>query len=145
MPAMNLVRARNWYIAGGVFLCAQVLVSSTVQNRHTLAAFGDMSQALLLGMGTVFFSRQIFHAAGRERLFWVLMSFGALLWFVPQMWYVQYEVFENIPMPDPSPGGIFLVLHAIPFMVAFCFCSHAVLYVGRLALECTDCGVMLTL
>jgi len=27
---MNLVRARNWYIAGGVFLCTQVLVSTTV-------------------------------------------------------------------------------------------------------------------
>ena len=71
---MNLVRARNWYIAGGVFLCVQVLVSTTVTNRHTLAAFGDMSQALMLGMGTVFFSRQIFHAAGPSAGGWTIMA-----------------------------------------------------------------------
>ena len=115
MPAMNLVRARNWYIAGVVFLCLEALVSVSVTNRHMLAAFGDLSQAVLLAIGTVVFSRQIFHSSGRERLFWVLMSFGALLWFVPQIWYVKYEVLENITMPDPAPGDIFLFLHAIPF------------------------------
>src|SRR2546423_8501177 len=143
MPAMNLVRARGWYIAGGVFLCAQVVVSTTVTNRHTLAAFGDLSQALMLAMGTVFFSRQIFHAAGRERLFWVLMSFGALLWLLPQIWYVQYEVLENIAMPDPSPGDIFLFLHAIPFMGALALRPHAHLSERRLTLDALDFALLL--
>src|SRR5437660_5982624 len=143
MPAMNLVRARNWYIAGGVFLCVQVLVSTTVTNRHTLASFGDLSQALMLGMGTVFFARQIFHTAGRERLFWVLMSFGTFLWLLPQMWYVQYEVWENIPMPDPSPGDIFLFLHAIPFMGALALRPHAHLSERRLTLDALDFALLL--
>src|SRR5438105_1491691 len=143
MPAMNLVRARNWYIAGGVFLCTQVLVSTTVTSRHTLASFGDLSQALMLAIGTVFFSRQIFHTAGRERLFWVLMSFGTFLWLLPQMWYVQYEVFENIPMPDPSPGDIFLFLHAIPFMGALALRPHAHLSERRLTLDALDFALLL--
>src|SRR5438270_10839869 len=108
MPAMSLVRARNWYIAGAIFLCVHVLVSTTLKNPHSLAAFADISQATMLAVATVLFSRQVLHARGRQRLFWVIMSFGALLWFVPQMWYVQYEVIESIPMPDPSPGDIFL-------------------------------------
>src|SRR5438128_11975724 len=97
----------------------------------------------MLAIGTVFFSRQIFHAAGRERLFWVLMSFGALLWFVPQMWYVKYEVFDNIPMPDPSPGDIFLFLHAIPFMGALPLRPHAHLSERRLTLDALDFALLL--
>jgi signal transduction histidine kinase len=140
---MNLVRARNWYLAGAVFLFVQVLVSTTVKNGHTLAAFGDVSQALLLAIGTVFFARQIFPARGRERLFWILMSFGALLWFVPQMWYVKYEVFDNITMPDPSPGDIFLFLHAIPFMGALALRPHAHLSERRLTLDALDFALLL--
>ena len=108
-----------------------------------LAAFGDLSQAVLLAIGTVVFSRQIFHSSGRERLFWVLMSFGALLWFVPQIWYVKYEVLENITMPDPAPGDIFLFLHAIPFMGALALRPHAHLSERRLTLDALDFALLL--
>lgn len=122
---MTIFRAKWWLTFVCVFLCAQVLVSALAKPGYALTVFGDVSQFALTGIAAAAIGRHIFFSQGRAKVFWYLMTFGAVLWWLPQFWWIWYEVKLKIPPPDLTPGDVFLFIHVVPLMGALALRPHA--------------------
>ena len=121
--SQGAVKKRLWYALTGVVVGVYGVVSwlayrGGIPHDYRLNLFGDSIQFGLLVVAAVVITRRIFHATGRERTFWIFLSFGAVLWALSEAEWVWYELFLRTDVPDPSLGDVLLFVHTIPIMGA---------------------------
>src|SRR5579859_28239 len=121
---MNLDRKTCCYAAASLFLAVYLLISVWAKESPKLLAFGDIIRLLLPLFAIFILGRHLAFTRGREKAFWSLMTLGAALWFVPQVWRIWYDVLLKTPRPEPSLNHIFLFLHGIPLMAALALRPH---------------------
>lgn len=120
---------RTWYALAGIVVAVYAVVSwlayrGRIAHAYNLDFFGDSIQFALLAAAAVIITRRVFHAAGRERTFWIFLSFAAILWALSESEWVWYELFLKTDVPDPSLGDVLLFVHTIPIMGALMLAPH---------------------
>src|SRR5438270_24607 len=120
---------RGWYAATAVIVALYATISwmayrGRIHPGYGLNFFGDSIQFALLGIAAAVICRRIFQARGRERTFWIFLSFGAALWLLAESEWVWYELVRKTDVPDPSMGDVLLFVHTIPVMGALLLGAH---------------------
>ncbi len=116
---------QHWWIGGSAaLLLVYVTVSLSVSRGIALAAFGDITQLLLLFLATIVMTANAVSERGQTRLFWSLMAVGCFMWTVSQGGWTYYEVLLHRDLPDPYVGDIILFVHVVPFMAALALRPH---------------------
>lgn len=122
---MNIDRKRTWwYTASGLFLVVYLMIALLAKQWIILTALGDVARALLAVIGVFTLGKHLFASRGRERAFWALLTLGMMLWSVPLVWRMWYEVILGYPRTEFPLRHIFLFLHVIPFMAALALRPH---------------------
>ncbi len=99
-----------------VFL--DIVLSLTISRGYLLTAIGDITQCLLLAVVLACAVANIGSGEQRSKLFWSLISLGAVLWLVAQALWTYFEVFLRREVPNPFVGDVILFLHLVPMMGA---------------------------
>jgi signal transduction histidine kinase len=124
MPIAMSLRQHWWIGVSAALVLAYIVVSLTVPRGHGLAAFGDITQLLLLIAATAVMTANAVSQRGQTRLFWSLLAVGCFLWTVSQTGWAFYEVLLHRDLPDPYFGDIVLFIHVVPFMAALALRPH---------------------
>ncbi|MGA3212998.1 MAG: ATP-binding protein [Terriglobales bacterium] len=114
---------RAWALVGGVLL-VHLAASLSLKNGYAIWVFGDVLQALLLGVMLVVYVGNSRLTHGRTRSFWAGLAFGAGLWMAAYLSWSWYEVVFRQSVPDPNPGDVSLFLHIVPIMGALALAPH---------------------
>jgi signal transduction histidine kinase len=118
-------RLKTYALAGILVVGVQVGASLLLGRGFHLTALGDLIQTLCLLAGLSFAVPNIRATHGRERAFWVFVSFGFGLWLAFQLLWDYFEIFRRQEVPDPFVGDIVLFLHIVPMMAALSVRPHA--------------------
>ncbi|MBZ5599534.1 MAG: HAMP domain-containing histidine kinase [Acidobacteriia bacterium] len=105
-------------------LLLYAVLSLLVPHGHALAAWGDITQLLLLLAASIVMTANAVSERGQTRLFWSLMAVGCFMWSVSQGGWTYYEVLLHRDLPDPYFGDIILFVHVVPFMAALALRPH---------------------
>lgn len=97
---------------------AQLVASLVLQRGFALVGVTDVSQLLLLLLGTCALAANTLASRGRSSLFWGLMTLGVAFWFCYQATWVYFEVLLRRDMPNPFNGDVVLFLHLVPMTAA---------------------------
>lgn len=112
--------------SGAVIVCLAVAIlgALTLPQSFGLTAVSDLTQCLLLAIGTFSLVPRALRSQGRLRLFWTMMALGMGLWFTYQLIWTCYEVFLRRDVPDLFDADIIIFLHFVPFMAALGLRAH---------------------
>lgn len=113
-----------WIGVAALFVAGHTILSLKVAPGFALAAFGDISQAVLVLLATVVMLSNARRARANARLFWGLMAAGCFLWFVASGAWVYYEVYRRMSVPDPSLVDSVFFLHIVPMIAAVALQPH---------------------
>src|SRR5581483_1520046 len=89
-----------------------------------LTFFGDVAQLALATTLVAAFAANTIISEERARWFWFLMSIGAVFWLSSQAVWSYYELWKQVPPPDPGVGGLILFLHLAPMIAALIVMPH---------------------
>jgi signal transduction histidine kinase len=103
---------------GFAALLASLLAALFIPEGFALNAFGDSLQVLLVGAAALFAFRNFLRSHSRARIFWFLISAGALQWTISNAIWATYEVVLARPVPDLPLVDILLFLKVVPFTAA---------------------------
>lgn len=120
---MNLARQRAWYVALGLFVLSYLVISILVPQASKLTTVRDTARFLLPLIAMLVLARHILASSGRERAFWILISVGTTLWWVPQAWRFWYDMLAVSP-PGLPISRMLLILHGVAFMAALALRPH---------------------
>ncbi|MGA8868499.1 MAG: hypothetical protein WB510_16105, partial [Candidatus Sulfotelmatobacter sp.] len=84
MSVTPVRQIRRWTAIVCVVVCAHVLVSLVFPRSFGLTAFGDLTQCLLLLLGTLSILSNITTRDKKKQRFWALMAFGCGIWLCAQ-------------------------------------------------------------
>src|SRR5579863_2533075 len=93
-------------------------------QSYRSTAVSDVTQCLLLAVGTFSLVPRARRSQGRVRLFWMMMALGMALWLSYQLLWTYYEVFLRRDVPDLFDADIIIFLHFVPFMAALGLRAH---------------------
>jgi signal transduction histidine kinase len=105
------------YAGAGAFV-SSILAALFVPKSFALNAFGDTLQVLLVAAAAVLAFQNFLRSHSRTRIFWFLISAGALQWTVSNAIWAVYEVLLARPVPDLPLIDILLFLKVVPFTAA---------------------------
>jgi signal transduction histidine kinase len=118
-------RSKLWVLATAGLVFAQSVASLLLRtDNFQLSVLSDITQCILLLSGTAALLPNAVRSHGRNRLFWMLMVLGLLLWLSYQLLWTYYEVVLDKGVPDPFAGDIILFLHIVPMMAALAMQPH---------------------
>src|SRR5437899_5717632 len=120
---MTLRPHRTMTCTAGLIL-AYAVVSFTCPPGAPLAAFGDITQLLLLVLASAIMVANAVSNRGQTRLFWSLMAVGCFMWTANQAMWTFYEVVLRRALPDPFVGDVILFIHVVPLMAAVALRPH---------------------
>ncbi len=89
-----------------------------------MTAFGDLTQCLLLLLGTLSILSNITTRDKKKQRFWALMAFGCGIWLCAQVLWTYFEVFLRQETPNPFVGDVVLFLHIVPMTAALAVQPH---------------------
>ncbi|HLW86621.1 MAG TPA: histidine kinase dimerization/phospho-acceptor domain-containing protein [Candidatus Sulfotelmatobacter sp.] len=117
-------RSKLW--SGVVIFClaAAVIGALTLPQSYGLTAVSDVTQCILLGVGTFSLVPRALRSPGRLRLFWTMLAAGMALWFIYQLIWTYFEVFLRRDVPDLFDADIIIFLHFVPLMAALGLRAH---------------------
>jgi len=115
---------KTWIVVASVPVFVQVLLSLLWPRSFELTAFGDLTQCILLLLGTLSILANATRARGKTRLFWALMTLGFGMWLGAQSLWTYFEVFLRQEVPNPFVGDVILFLHIVPMMAALAVQPH---------------------
>ena len=118
-------RLKTYALVGILIVGVQAGASLLLGRGFQLTAVGDFIQTICLLAGLFFAVLNIRAAHGRERAFWMFVSFGFGFWVAFQLLWDYFEVFRHQEVPDPFVGDIVLFLHIVPMMAALAVRPHA--------------------
>jgi signal transduction histidine kinase len=115
---MSLLRRYPWFAAAAGITLLFTLVCVTVRHGYALTAFADLTELAMLMAITAIAIANAWICPRQQRTFWLLMSFGFLLWAVNGGAWVLWELVLHRPVPDPFVFDIVLFFHAVPLFAA---------------------------
>ena len=115
---MSLFQRYRWFVAAAGITVAFAVVSLLGHKGLALTAFADLTGLILMLATAGIMLANAKATPGQERSFWVLMTFGLLLWISNQMAWTYQEVLLRQPIPDPYFFDILLFLHSVPMIAA---------------------------
>src|SRR5690349_17834045 len=116
---------RRWYAVMVAVAVVYLAVAIFAHPGYRLNLFGDLTQQAALTATLIVIARRAFITRGRERKFWLFLTFGAALWFFSEVEWVWYElVLRRANAADPSIGDVALFLHTVPIMAALALRPH---------------------
>ena len=121
---MRLSGSSWWLPVALLLLCVHATVSALLPKGYFLAAFGDLTQTILLLLAVAAMLLNVSRTRGPARLFWLLLAIGCALWAAGQSLWVWYEVVLRRDVPDPFWGDGLFFLHVVPFMAALGLQPH---------------------
>jgi signal transduction histidine kinase len=101
-----------------------VVAALEFPHGHTLTAFGDITQFLLVGFAAGLMVSNALSSRGQARGFWILMAAGCALWTFSLGAWTVFEVFRRREVPEPFFGDVILFIHIVPFMAAVALRPH---------------------
>ena len=119
-----ILAARRWYAVTAAVAVVYLAVAIFAHPGYKLNLFGDVTQQAALTIALIVIARRVFSTRGRERKFWVFLTFGAALWFFSEVEWVWYELVLRRADADPSLGDVMLFLHTVPIMAALALRPH---------------------
>lgn len=117
-------RTKLWVGVASLFLVGHAIVSLKAAPGFALAAFGDITQAVLVLLAAIVMLSNACRTRASVRLFWGLMAAGCFLWFAASGAWVYYEVYRRTAVPDPSLVDSVFFLHIVPMIAAVALQPH---------------------
>jgi len=122
--AMRLSGSSWWLPVALLLLCVHATVSALLPPGYYLAAFGDLTQTILLLLAVGAMLLNVLQTRGPARLFWLLLAVGCALWALASSFWVGFEVVWRRPLPNPYWGDAVFFVHIVPFMAALGLQPH---------------------
>ena len=113
-----------WLTAVGALLVALMAAALVLPQGFGLAAFSDLTEAILLISGIASLVPLALRSSGRPRLFWSLIILGLTLWFSYQLLWTYFELILRRDVPDIFSGDVILFLNLVPWMAALALRPH---------------------
>jgi len=120
-----MVTRRHWWtkFTAGLLL-AYGAAAFALSHGLLLAAFGDLTQLLLILLATGLMVANATSTQGQTRVFWLLMTAGCLLWTANLTTWAFFELVLRRDVPEPFFGDVILFIHTVPFMAAVALRPH---------------------
>ena len=115
---------KAWISVAAGLVCVQAVASLFLRDGFTLTALSDITQFVLLLVGTAAVLLNALATRGRVRLFWALMTLGVALWMFYQGLWIDFEVLLRKEFPNPFGGDVILFLHIVPMTAALAVQPH---------------------
>jgi signal transduction histidine kinase len=115
---------KAWISVAAGLVCVQAAASLFLRDGFTLTALSDITQFVLLLVGTAAVLLNALATRGRVRLFWALMTLGVALWMFYQGLWIDFEVLLRKEFPNPFGGDVILFLHIVPMTAALAVQPH---------------------
>lgn len=113
-----------WVVFTAGLILAYVVAAINSPHNHSLTAFGDVTQLLLVTFATGLMVSNAVSSRGQARGFWLLMAAGCCLWATSLAAWTVFEVFRRREVPEPFFGDVILFVHIVPFMAAVALRPH---------------------
>ena len=110
------------FTTGLILACA--VAAFNFPHSHSLTAFGDLTQVLLVAFATGLMVSNAVSSRGHARGFWLLMATGCCLWTASLGVWTVFEVLLRREVPEPFFGDVILFVHIVPFMAAVALRPH---------------------
>ena len=95
-----------------------LLASLVLPKSFALATIGDTLQFGLEAAAAILAFQNALRARSKVRVFWMLVSLGALMWLSSQLIWSVYELWFRVSAPDSPIGDTLLFLKLVPFAAA---------------------------
>jgi signal transduction histidine kinase len=113
-----------WVVFTAGLILAYVVAAINSPRSHSLTAFGDVTQFLLVAFASGLMVSNAVSSRGQARGFWLLMATGCCLWATSLGAWTVFEVFRRREVPEPFFGDVILFVHIVPFMAAVALRPH---------------------
>jgi|HubBroStandDraft_6_1064221.scaffolds.fasta_scaffold144809_1 signal transduction histidine kinase len=113
-----------WVVLTTGLILSYVVVELNSPRSHSLTAFGDITQLLLVAVATGLMVANAVSTRGHARGFWLLMAAGCCLWTASLGAWTFFEVVRGQEVPEPFFGDVILFIHIVPFMAAVALRPH---------------------
>lgn len=113
-----------WVLFTVGLILAYVLTAFNSPQNHSLTAFGDITQLLLVAFASGLMVSNAVSSQGNARGFWLLMATGCCLWAASLGAWTFFEVVRGREVPEPFFGDVILFIHIVPFMAAVALRPH---------------------
>ena len=131
---MSLFQRYRWFVAAALITAAFAVVSLLGHKGLALTTLADLTGLVLMLATAGIMLANAKAAPGQGRSFWVLMTFGFLLWISNQMAWTYQEVMLRQPIPDPYFFDIILFFHSVPMIAAAAWRPDVLKNEGRIHL-----------
>ena len=117
---------RHWWAITGVTLISAYAILPFVfaKNSFPLTATGDVVTLLFMSASVAAALVNAVAQRGQNRIFWMLLAAGCLLWTANQGLWTLYEVVLRREIPHPFVGDVILFMHVVPLMAAVALRPH---------------------
>ncbi|MGB7586836.1 MAG: HAMP domain-containing sensor histidine kinase [Terriglobales bacterium] len=113
-----------WVLFTVGLILAYVVSAANFPHSHSLTAFGDITQFLLVAFAAILMASNAVSSRGHARGFWLLMALGCCLWAASLGAWTFFEVVRGREVPEPFFGDVILFIHIVPFMAAVALRPH---------------------
>jgi signal transduction histidine kinase len=118
--------ATNWwlFLVWLIFIGGYAIASLLLPRGQSLTAFGDTVQCIvpLFAAGALLLNTS--SNDRRERVFWLLLGVGCLMWMSAQLLWTYIETVQRQALPNPFSGDVIFFLHAVPMIAALALTPH---------------------
>src|SRR5271170_7994992 len=113
-----------WVVFTAGLILAYIVAAGNSPHSHSLTAFGDTTQFLLVAFAAGIMAWNAVSSQGHARGFWLLMAAGCCLWAASLGAWTFFEVVRGREVPEPFFGDVILFIHIVPFMAAVALRPH---------------------
>lgn len=115
---------KAWIAAAMSLTLVQCVASALLPRGLALTAISDFASALLDVTLLVAFALNAPSARGRLRVFWVMQSVGWAVSLINQLWWMEYDIILQKPVPMLFAGDVLLFLPGLLMLAGFLLRPH---------------------
>ena len=113
-----------WIATATVLTLIQVAASIFLPRGFALTTVSDFASALLFVTLVLVFARNAIRASGRLRIFWTMQAIGWAITLVNQLWWMDYDIILQKPVPMLFAGDILLFPPGLLMLAGFVLRPH---------------------
>ncbi len=121
---MKLSLVQAWALLAALLVAVHATLSLSLPKAARLTTFGDLTQCVVMLVVVLALGVNALATRGSTRVFWMLMSGGAVLWLATQALWTYYEVYLGQEVPNPFAADVAIFLHIVPMMGALALRPH---------------------
>jgi len=95
-----------------------LLISLVLPKSYPLAFIGDTLQVALEATAVVLAFQNVIRSRAQNRVFWLFLLFGLVVWLSTQLVWSVYELWFQVPVPDSLLVDSLLFVKLVPFTAA---------------------------